>query len=144
MKMASLLSSESRGCNGEGVLGNNMEVSVTITRNLGGSERSSDPRGILSPRNARRSVVVASLTVQPGQLLAKLPHAAYCPCRRSCEAAELSPPENAINGRVGVSISGDDSGRLRSHSWARWIRLVKRNLKYGVVALPTVRDREPA
>ncbi|PON51298.1 hypothetical protein PanWU01x14_217670, partial [Parasponia andersonii] len=27
-------------------------------------------------------------------------------------------PENAINGREGVSISSNDSGRLRSRPWA--------------------------
>ncbi|PON78562.1 hypothetical protein PanWU01x14_018200 [Parasponia andersonii] len=64
-------------------------------------------------RNVKRCAAAASLTVQPGQLPAKLPYAAYCPPRRSYEATELSLPKNAINGHVGVSISGDDFGRLR-------------------------------
>ncbi|PON40917.1 hypothetical protein PanWU01x14_293590 [Parasponia andersonii] len=55
-------------------------------------------------------------TVWPSQLPAKLPHAAYCPHYWSLVADELDITGKRHFWPLEVSISDDDSGRLRSRS----------------------------
>ncbi|PON35435.1 hypothetical protein PanWU01x14_336290, partial [Parasponia andersonii] len=50
-------------------------------------------------------------------------HAAY-----PWSVAIAASPKNVVRGREEILIADAVSYRFRSHSWARWIRLVDRNL----------------